>query len=365
MVWGYTISCMLLNLALKIILGVLAAAAVGAGGYYAVKTYSTHMLSQTLSARLDSGDYLAALAAAGNLKEEGKVAPELNERIAKAARLLVAEDALKKAKAALDEKRYTDASALLRGSDAVTDSSFKYYEEAKKLYEEAEALSAGVAHRTNIAISALEKKAKTEQTKRQELEQNKRALESTLSQKEQSLSTSRAETAAAKREAEASQKEVETRQTALAAEQARARQLMEQVEKEVRQKFFTELRAYRDMAQKGKEQLENAVTELNAKRDVTALIYVSQGKILFEEAKSKTADLRNSRTPSAYQSRVDDLIKALGEFLEASKQLRNAVVYIDEQGSAEFTGSVSKGKATLANAVSLLSGVSDLVVANP
>ena len=41
------------------------------------------------------------------------------------------------------------------------------------------------------------------------------------------------------------------------------------------------------MTQKGREQLDNAVVEINAKRDVTALIYVSQGKILFEEAKPK------------------------------------------------------------------------------
>lgn len=359
----YTIS-MIFNLALKVVLGVFAVASIGTGGYYAVKAYSARTLSQTLSAHLDSGDYLAALAAAGNLKEEGKVTPELDEKIAKAARLLVAEDALKKAKAALEEKRFADAGALLRGSDALSDPAFKRLEEAKKLYEEVEALAAGAAHKAAVTISTLEAKAKTAETRRLELEQNKKTLESTLSEKEQSLSQSKAETAEAERKAAASHKEVQAKQEALLAEQTRAKALMEAVEKESKQKFFTELRAYRDMAQKGKEQLDNAVTELNAKRDVTALIYVSQGKILFEEAKSKTAELRSNRTPSAYQARVDDLVKALGEFLEAAKQLRNAVVYIEEQGSAEFTGSFSKGKTALANGTSLLSTVSEFIAAN-
>ena len=143
-----------------------------------------------------------------------------------------------------------------------------------------------------MVISNLEEKARAEQGKRQELEQNKKKLEGTLSEKEKSLSASKAEAAAAQERALQSQKEAEVKQAALIAEQARAKELMLQVEKESKQKFFTELRTYRDMAQKGREQLDNAAMEINAKRDVTALIYVSQGKILFEEAKPKTVELR-------------------------------------------------------------------------
>ena len=98
------------------------------------------------------------------------------------------------------------------------------------------------------------------------------------------------------------------------------------------------------MTQKGREQLDNAVVEINAKRDVTALIYVSQGKILFEEAKPKAVELRNSRTPSQYQGQVDDLLRSLEQFTEASKQLRNAVAYMDDQSSTEFASGLNKGK---------------------
>jgi chromosome segregation ATPase len=236
---------------------------------------------------------------------------------------------------------------------------------AKVLYEEAEARAASLAHQTAVTISSLENQAAKEKEKRVETEAARQKLESSLMQTEQTVARKQAEIAAAEARLEASRKEADAKQAALQTEQARAQQLMLQVEKESKQKFFTELRAYRDMAQRGKELLDNAVTEINGKRDVTALIYVSQGKILFEEAKNKTGDLRANRTPSTYQAKVDDLVRALTEFLEASKQLRNAGAYIEEQGSAEFTGSLTKGKTALANGVAYLSSVTSLIASNP
>ena len=350
---------------LKLGVGIVAFIALATGGYFIAKEDGVRALSKVLEDNLASGDYLAALGVVGKIKASGQDSPELDATVASTARLLVAEDIYRQAKKASDEGRFIDARALLTGSEAVTNASFTYYEEARALYKEAEALAAGAAHKTAVTISNLEEKAKTETVRRQELEQNKKKLEGTLSEKEKSLSQSKAETAAAKQKAADAQKEADAKQVALQAEQARAQQLMLQVEKESKQKFFTELRTYRDMAQKGREQLDNAVVEINSKRDVTALIYVSQGRILFEEVKSKASDLRSNRTPTAYQGGVDDLVRALGEFLESSKQLRNAVVFIEDQSSAEFTGGFSKGKSALANAVSLLANVSDLIASNP
>ena len=347
---------------LKFAVGIVAFVALATGGYFIVKENGIRTLGETLSRNLDSGDYLAALAIAGKMKVGRTATPELEATIAETARLLVAEDIYHQAVKAGNEERWVDARALLVGSEAVSNPSFKYYEEARQLLQEAEALAAGVAHKTAVTISALEEKAKTEQDKRQKLEQKQKSLEGTLSEKEKTLLQSKAETAEANRKANLSQKDAETKQAELVAEQARAKGLMEQVERESKQKFFTELKTYRDMAQKGKEQLDNAVIEINSKRDVTALIYMSQGKILFEEAKTKTSDLRSHRTPAAYQARVDDLMKSLEEFLKASKQLRNAVVYIEDQGSAEFSESFSKGKAALNSAASLLAGVSDFLL---
>lgn len=356
---------MLFNLGAKGIGIGFAVVLVGVGGYYAIKARVARTLAESFEKNLEAGEYLAALGAAGNLRASGRESPEFDEKIAEAARLLVAEDAYKKAQTAREEKRFADAGALLRDSAALTDPSFKRLEEAKKLYAEVEALAASAAHKTAVAISALESRAEAEKKKREETEAARHALEGTVSEKERVITQTKAEVAEATRRLAESQKETETKQTALVAEQARAKQLMEQVEKESKQKFFTELRAYRDMAQKGKEQLDNAVTELNAKRDVTALIYVSQGRILFEEAKPKAVELRNSRTPVLYQGPVDDLLRSLEQFTEAAKQLRNAVVYMDDQSSTEFTNSLNKGKAAFGSAISYLSNVTSLIASNP
>ena len=293
---------------LKLLLSAIAVIAIGIGGYYFVKAQGGKALARSLEEHLNSGDYLAALAAAGKLQEKGDSTPELEEKISEAARMLVAEEAFRKAKTASAEKRFADAGALLRGSDAVSNPAFKQYEEAKKLYAEAEALVASTAHETAVKIHTLEERAKTEQAKNTALEKKSAALEGKVKEKEKAIAQTQSEAAETVRKLEESRKETDAKQSALIAEQARARQLMEQVEKEVKQKFFTELRTYRDMAQKGKEQLDNAVVEINGKRDVTALIYVSQGKILFEEVKNKAVELRGSRTPNAYQTRVDDLV---------------------------------------------------------
>ena len=255
---------------LKLILGGLAAIVLVIGGYAAVKEHGLRTLATAFDANLASGDYLAALAAAGKLKETGATDSDLNERINSAARLLVAEDALAKAKRAADEKRFADAGALLRGSTALTDPAFKYYEEAQKLYKEVEARAAGVAHQTAITISALENQTAAAKSATAAAEKQTAELSNTL--KTQSATI------------QAATQALQSKQEALKQEQARTEALKAEVEKESKQKFFNEFKTYRDLAEKGREQLDNAISEINAKRDVTALVYLSQGKILFEEA---------------------------------------------------------------------------------
>ncbi len=350
---------------LKLVITIAAVGTLVTGGYFAVKEGGIRSLSRTLTERLQAGDYLAALAAAGKLKEKSGVNPELEKTIAETARLLVAEDTFAKAKQAGEEGRFADARTLLRESEAVTNPTFKYHREAQELLEESEALATGKAHETAVTIQTLEAQANAEKQKRAVAEQRGKTLENTLEktrqEKESVISKTKAEAIMAGEALRKSQEETEARQVALFAEQARAKQLMEQIEKETRQKFATELRVYRDMAQKGREQIDQALTEINGKRDVTALVYLSQGRVLFEEAKRKVADLRNSRTPATYHGKVDDFIKSVDQFLEAGKQFRNAVVYIENQDSAEFTGSLSKAKDALANASAFLSGTSDFI----
>lgn len=341
---------------LKIALGAIAVVVLAIGGYAAIKEYGLRTFAAAFDARLEAGDYLAALAAASKMKEGGAAGHELDTRISSAARLLVAEDALVKAKKAAEEKRFADAGALLRGSDALSEPSFRYYEEAQKLYRQVEAFAAGAAHQTAVTISALENQASTEKSKRAAAEKDNVALAGTLKEREAALRSS--------------QKETEAKQMALAAEQTRTENLKAEVEKESKQKFFTELKTYRDLAQKGREQLDNAVVEIESNRDVTAVvsaaqIYIGQGKILFEQVRDKASGFRSNRTPAMYHTRVDDLINSIGQFLEASKQFRNTLSYIDDKGSTEFTTGFTKGKTTLGSATSYLSNVTSLIASNP
>ncbi len=317
------------HLFLKFAVGVLVVVSVGGLAYQVIKHSSLRTLKSAIETNLSKGNYLAALAGYNTLKERApNEAVAVAGKIEEVERLLVAEQDLRKAKKAVKENAWADARAILRGSDAVTNPAFKQYQEAKKLYEEAEARAAGIAHQTAVTIGTLEK--------------NKAALEGTLQEKEKAIGEARAEVLDVAQKLEQSKKEVA---------------------KESKQKFLNEFKVYRDMTEKGKAQLENAITELAGKRDVTALIYISQGKILFEEAKTKASDLRANRTSTLYQTRVDDLVKSLDQFLEAAKYFRNAVVYIDDQSSADFTNSITKAKSALLNAAALLSGVSDFLAA--
>lgn len=338
--------------------GFVIAAAVAAGGIYeAARLYSVKSLKDTIGSELKAGNSLAAIAAYDALEKTApKEAAGERAHLATARRLLAAEEDWKRAQAAAGKNEWGDVRALLRESEAISNESFARHQEARKLYNLAEAYAAGARHEAAVTLEELKGAASDEKTRRSKAEEKGTALESALSEKSQELSVRERELVEVKRRAD------ETKEK-LAVEEARTKGLAEQVEKEVRQKFFNEFKTYRDLAQKGIGQLNNALAEIQAKRDVTALVYISQGKILFEEAKNKTADLRSNRTPSAYQPRVDDLLRALTEFLESAKQLRNAVVYIEEQGSAEFANGLSKGKTTLANGVSLLAAVSEFIAA--
>lgn len=351
------------ELALKVGIGAFAVVVIGVGGYIFLKTQGIKTLTQAFEKNLESGNYLAALGAAGTLRAEGEATPELEERIAEAARFLVAEDAYNKAKVALDEERYDDASAFLKGSPAITDETFKYFEEATRVYEEAEALAAGIAHKTNVTISTLAEKAKSEAAKNSALQKKSSVLEGTVKVQQQAIAAQDAVVTETKKKLEESKKESDARQAELVAEQARAKALMEAVAKESKQKFVNEIKVYRDMALRGKTELDNTIIEINGNRDVTALIYISQGKVLFEEAKKKADDLRN-RNKSSYVGVMGSLESALDAFLDSGKDLRNAVVYMEDKGSSNFTESFSQGKTKFTNAVAFLSTVSAFINSN-
>lgn len=348
---------------LKLTLGFVALGAVTTGGYFVAEEIGVRNLKGAFEGSLGSGDYLAALGAAVGLKEKVGEDPDIDKKIMDAARMLVAEDALRKAKAAREEKRYGDAAAFLRSSDAVSDPAFKYYVEAIELFKEMEALAAAEAHKTSAKIGTLEQRAESERAKREAAEKNTAKLQGTIKEKEQAIGAAAAQIQNAAAALAESKKEAEAKQAALNAAKERERKLAEEAEKESIRKFVSELKAYKDMTAKGRSNLDNAIVEINGKRDVPALVYVSQGKVLIEEARTRVTELR-SRAPSGYGGRADDLLTALAELLEAAKQIQRSSIYIEDQGSSEFTDSMGKAKTALSNASSFLSNVSNFITTN-
>ena len=99
----------------KVVVGASAAAILLLGGYAAYEEYREGALARAFDENFSRGDYLAALGMAGKLRASGALNadPVLAERVTEAARLLLAEDALRKARAAAVEERFADAVALL------------------------------------------------------------------------------------------------------------------------------------------------------------------------------------------------------------------------------------------------------------
>ena len=159
---------------------------------------------------------------------------------------------------------------------------------------------------------------------------------------------------------ERSQQEGVAKEAALRAEQARAAGLVEQVAQEAKGKVKIELRAYRDLAARAEAALQTAIVEIDAGREVTALVYVSQGKALADDARSKVTSMR-AVGGTVYESRAAELATAAGDMVGAAKHLRTAILYIGEQGSSDFTTAFSAGKAALASGSRGLASVSAFI----
>ena len=90
---------------LKFVVSVVALGVLAIGGYFVVKEDGVRALRKVLRDRLEAGDYLAALATAGKIKEAGKSTEELETTITQTARFLVAEDIYRQAVKASKEER--------------------------------------------------------------------------------------------------------------------------------------------------------------------------------------------------------------------------------------------------------------------
>lgn len=321
------------------ILGLLTTSSVGI--YFLAKSHVAESLEKEALEHFEKGDYLASVVNFSNLEKKSPNDHEaLETKIIESKDFLVAQEVLKKAQKAAGEGEWLKTKVLLEESGAMLDSSFNGYTNATDLYTEAIEKVRTLEKKIEREIAALREEARIEKGERREAEEKttktQKELEKTLSLKEkteESLEAQKQETSKAK----------------------------EETEKERLKKFVLELKVYADMLVRGSGYLESALGEIENGKDTGALIFLNQGKVLFNEADEKGDDLLKNRTPEARKDSVEKLLQAAAIFVTASRNLGSAVVYIDEKESNEFKKFFENGVIAKNNGRNLLTELAAFV----
>jgi len=350
-------------LLIKLTVGVILVSAIGGVSYKVVKNESIEKLRKALKENIDGGNYIAAVASFDELTQKGGVRENDEHEITRAKEFIAAEENFNRARKAALQDEWNDVRAILKDSVAVTDPKFKFYKEAQELYEEAEALVTGITHSTKVRLSELQDKAKIEKERREQEEKKRMEIEKNLKNAKENLESTKSKVDEKEKELSEKAKKLSEAESKLLEEKKRSENLVLEVEKENKEKFFNEIKIYRDMGDKVKIQIDLAIKDMEAKRDVSALLYLSQAKILADEARNKSVSFK-SRTPNVYLAYINDLITALDNFSDSIRNLRNAVVYIENQNSSEFISNLQNGKNLLQAGSALLDRVSNYISAN-
>ncbi|MEI6660209.1 MAG: hypothetical protein WCK91_02180, partial [bacterium] len=113
------------------------------------------------------GDYLSALSGYRKLQEQASSSsqPELNDKIILSTKLLVSKENFKRAQVAAGHSKWLEAKVLLEEGDCVTDPMFTYYNEAKRLHDEARMRIADIgAESSSLQVTIQKKLIETEHT---------------------------------------------------------------------------------------------------------------------------------------------------------------------------------------------------------
>ena len=318
---------------------VLACAALLAGGSGAMHLFLQSKNSSRLTSAafqsFESGDYEASLVNFSDVIQETKTSDEtVLSKIEESKDLLIAKEIFEIAKKAADQGEWFEVKALLERSAATTNTSFREYQEAVALYITAAEKVRSLEKKIAQELSALKEEALAEKKGREEVLHEvsvaKKELESTLLQKEQT-------------------------EAALQAQKVETTKAKEEAEKEKIKKFGAELGVYVGMLTQGREYLDNAIAEIDAGKDTTPPILISQGKVLFTEVKEKGENLLASRTPGTHKEQTQKLLQAVALFIESSRSLGSAVLYMDNKEDPGFTAPFAKGKSERNDASQIVS----------
>jgi len=341
------------KLVVLIVVGVLIlAGAVSAHTLY--QRYSFKKLENSAQAEFDNGNYSAALVLYNKLQDSAPNDGEIVSKVDNAKKLIVAEDTFLKAQQAAENEQWLDTEVLLKDSEAITNPDFKFYEDAKALYQKASDLMNSLEKQTAEEMTSLRQSIADEKSKRQQTESQ---LQTTSSQKQQTEQTLQNTQQVLQR----TQNQAAQTQSQLEVQQKKAQEMEQKALQEQFEKFINELDVYVGMLKNGNGYLNSAISEIDRSSDVTALIYISQAKVLFDEVKTRAADLGANRTPAGYASRVDEVKQSCDLFNDAAKNLRNAIIYIESKESADFTNYLNQGKGSKSQAYSLAQNVGQFV----
>jgi len=331
------------------------------GAYSLTRNYSFENLKQNALGEIEGGNYAAALVLYDKLREASAEDTEIEAQFEEVKKLIVAEENFLKARQFAESGGWFEVWVLLKESDALSNSHFKYQSEALELYQRAEEQTESLEKETLNKFSRLQQIAEVEKSKRKQAEQNRvqteSELENTRAQKQQTEEALQS----AKSLLEESEVKIDEAQSRFEFEQNKVQALNQVAERERLEKFLNEFRVYVGMLDKGNEYLDLTLSEINQEKDITALIFISQGKVLFDEVNIKVRELRTKRTPAQYIEHVDKIIQATRLFSDSIKSLRIAVIYIEEQQNNDFSNQFYQGKSLKAEARVLLDQVKQFI----
>lgn len=155
-------------------------------GYMLWNTYAPQNIKERALSEMNAGNYAAALALYDKLRGDIKNGSQWQGQFSAAKKLLVAEENFLRAKIATQNGKIFEADALLSNSIAISDPSFKYYKEARAMYEEVQAKIDSLQNDTASKLESLEQRAAYEVAERKKTEKERVLTEAKLKQTEES-----------------------------------------------------------------------------------------------------------------------------------------------------------------------------------
>ncbi|TSC62854.1 MAG: hypothetical protein G01um101448_737 [Parcubacteria group bacterium Gr01-1014_48] len=343
------------NIILTIAAGFIVTVIVSIVGVRAMlEEYAVQTIRKNIETALASGDYTAALSLLGDLENTvGTSDPDLATKKSLAATLLIATANFEKAKLAAEKGEWFDVRALLRGGDSVQNESFIYHKEAVILLAFAEERIGALQTTNDAAIAGLEQTTVQERKRSKSLQTE---LKATIEQKNKTvhdLGTTQQLLEQSNQKVTESATEIEHKKALLLEEQKKVVALAEQAAREKLEKLLNELNVYVASLRDADGYITLALDEIKQKKDVSALLYLSQAKTLFDDVYGKAVGLRD-RSEDVKKEWPERISTAAADFLATTKNLRNAVIVIDEQEGEAFISYMKKAEESRIHASTLV-----------